>query len=97
MKSATQILLNGIQHYLCSTTSFFKDFTFPYGFHSPGDYEKWLAQVGLKAKRIELIPKDTRHKGKEKLAGWVRTTWLPYTERVPENMRESFISDFADA
>ncbi len=77
--------------------SFFKDFTFPYGFHSPGDYEKWLAQVGLKAKRIELIPKDTRHKGKEKLAGWVRTTWLPYTERVPENMRESFISDFTDA
>jgi hypothetical protein len=31
--------------------------------------------------------------GKEGLAGWFRTTWLPYTERVPENKRDAFIND----
>lgn len=76
---------------------YFNDFTFPYGFHGPDDYEKWLDQVGLRAERIELIPKNTKHKGKEGLTGWIRTTWLPYTQRIPENMRESFISDFTDA
>ena len=23
------------------------------------------------------------HDGREGLKGWIRTTWLPYTERVP--------------
>ena len=31
------------------------------------------------------------HVGIEALKGWIRTTWLPYTERVPEEERESFI------
>jgi trans-aconitate 2-methyltransferase len=31
--------------------------------------------------------------GKEGLAGWIRTTWLPYTQRVPEDMLESFMAE----
>ena len=31
------------------------------------------------------------HAGIEALKGWIRTTWLPYTERVPEVERERFI------
>ena len=31
------------------------------------------------------------HVGIEALKGWIRTTWLPYTERVPEEKRERFI------
>ena len=31
------------------------------------------------------------HAGIEALKGWIRTTWLPYTERVPEEERERFI------
>ena len=31
------------------------------------------------------------HTGIEALKGWIRTTWLPYTERVPEVERERFI------
>ncbi|MDM8523757.1 methyltransferase domain-containing protein [Desulfococcaceae bacterium HSG8] len=75
---------------------YFENFIFPYGFYGPDDYEKWLTQAGLQARRVELIPKDMKHKGKEGLAGWIRTTWLPYTERIPGNMRESFISDIID-
>jgi trans-aconitate 2-methyltransferase len=33
-----------------------------------------------------------RQKGSAGLAGWVRTTWLPYTQRVPEDRRETFIA-----
>ena len=31
------------------------------------------------------------HTGIEALKGWIHTTWLPYTERVPEEERERFI------
>jgi trans-aconitate 2-methyltransferase len=27
------------------------------------------------------------------LAGWIRTTWLPYTQRVPEPAREDFVGE----
>lgn len=35
-------------------------------------------------------------KGKEGLAAWIRTTWLPYTQRVPEELREEFIEELVD-
>ena len=75
---------------------YFRNFSFPYGFYSPEKYETWLADAGLKAERVELIPKDMKLQGKEGLAGWIRTTWLPFTERVPANLRDSFIDEIAD-
>ncbi len=56
------------------------------------DYEKWLPQSGYKAKRIELIPKDMVHENTDKLKGWLRTTWFPYTDQLPENERENFLT-----
>jgi trans-aconitate methyltransferase len=35
--------------------------------------------------------------GKEGLAGWIRTTWMPFTQQVPERKREDFIASFVDA
>ena len=32
------------------------------------------------------------HQSKEGLAGWIRTTWLPYTSRLPESLRDDFIA-----
>jgi trans-aconitate methyltransferase len=40
----------------------------------------------------ELIGKDMTQKGVEGLAGWFRTTWLPYLDRLPERKREEFIA-----
>jgi trans-aconitate methyltransferase len=37
-----------------------------------------------------------RQKGREGLLGWVRTTWMPYTERLPEGMRETFLAQAVD-
>jgi trans-aconitate 2-methyltransferase len=75
---------------------YFSDFEFPYGFHGPEEYSQWLSQAGFQIKRVELIPKDMTQEGAAGLAGWIRTTWLPYTERVPEEKRNAFISELAD-
>lgn len=75
----------------------FQDFAFPYGFYGPEDYESWLAEAGLRPRRTELIPKDMQQKGRAGLAGWIRTTWLPCTSRLPEELRERFIMAVVDA
>jgi trans-aconitate 2-methyltransferase len=75
---------------------YFTDFTFPYGFYDVEDYQKWILEAGLKARSIELIPKDMAQKGREGLASWIRTTWIPYTQRVPENLRADFINEIVD-
>lgn len=75
---------------------YFEGFAFPYGFHGPNEYEIWLKQSGLQPVRVELIQKDMTHEGQTGLAGWIRTTWLPYTERIPEQKREMFIGEIVE-
>jgi trans-aconitate 2-methyltransferase len=76
--------------------SYFNGFSFPYVFCSPDEYRQWLKDAGLLPVRVELIPKDMTQQGKEGLAGWIRTTWLPYTERVPDNKRTDFVDDIVN-
>jgi trans-aconitate 2-methyltransferase len=71
---------------------YFSDFAFSYGFYGPEEYSIWISEAGLYPLRIELIPKIMSYDHRDGLAGWVRTTWLPYLERVPEQKREEFIS-----
>jgi trans-aconitate 2-methyltransferase len=78
-------------------SDYFTDFSFPYGFFGPEEYCDWLRGAGLVPTRVELIPKDMTHTGKAGLAGWFRTTWLPYTQRVPEPSRDAFIDEFISA
>jgi len=77
-------------------STYFKDFKTPYGFYGPEEYTDWLEQAGLTAKRIELLPKDMIHSRKDALAGWVRTTWLPYTQRIPAEMQASYIAEIVE-
>ncbi len=67
----------------------------PYNFLSDKDYEVLVPEAGFRPVRIELIPKDMVHDGIEGFKGFIRTTWLPYTLRIPEDKREQFISDAA--
>ena len=71
--------------------SYFNGFNFPFYFPGTNEYEALLLECGFKLNRIELIPKKKHHLGIESLKGWIRTTWLPYTLRVPEEEREIFI------
>ena len=75
---------------------FFRRLEAPYFFYSPADYEKWLPRFGFKSCGVKLSPKDAVYDGRDRFAAWFRTTWLPYTQRVPENLREEFIGAVTD-
>ena len=75
---------------------YFKNFTFPYGFHDPQQYMKWLVETGFKVERIELIPKYRVHNNIDQFKGWIRTQWLPYVARIPEHNREEYIDMVVD-
>ena len=71
---------------------FFRRMPSPYHFYAPADYEKWLPKSGFKIQKVLLAPKDAPYAGAAGFATWLRTTWIPYAQRVPENLREEFIA-----
>ncbi len=75
---------------------YFHGFVLPYHFQGPEEYRGWLEEAGLRPLRVELMNRDMVQKGREGLAGWVRTTWIPFTQRIPEEKREVFISELVD-
>jgi trans-aconitate methyltransferase len=72
---------------------YFHGFHFPYYFYSPSDYSVWLPEANLTPVRCELVEKDMIHDSPEGLAGWFRTTWLPYTQQLPEELRTRFVNE----
>jgi trans-aconitate 2-methyltransferase len=76
---------------------YFSGFSFPYGFFSPQEYVHFLKVAGFLPRRLELILKNMMQKGRDGLAGWIRTTWLPYIERVPANLRDAFVDQLVDS
>ncbi len=73
--------------------AYFEGFTSPYRFYGPVDYEEWLPAAGFRLERVELVPKDMRHGDVDGLTGWLRTTWFPYTDRLPTELRERFLAE----
>lgn len=71
---------------------FFRNMPLPYFFYAPGDYEKWLPRHGFKINALNLAPKDATYDGADGFATWLRATWLPFVQRVPEEVREEFIA-----
>jgi trans-aconitate 2-methyltransferase len=76
--------------------AYFRDFAMPYGFYGPDEYSVWLDEAGLMPRRAELIEKDMTYADRAGLEGWIRTTWLPYTQRVPADRRDEFITGLVD-
>lgn len=74
---------------------YFTDFEFPFTFLGVDDYQVLLKDAGFSVIRVELIPKVMTHDEKSGLEGWIRTTWLPYTERIPTEQRDEFIEEVA--
>jgi trans-aconitate methyltransferase len=77
-------------------SQFFRKLPKPYFFHSPADYEKWLPRFGFQTHTVKLSPKDAVYPGRDRFVAWFRTTWLPYTQRVPEGLREKFVAAVTD-
>ncbi len=72
---------------------YFDGFTFPYAFLGPQEYRQLLIDVDLKPVSIDLLPRDMKFSSAEGMAGWIRTTWLPFTERIPVKMRDDFVRE----
>jgi trans-aconitate 2-methyltransferase len=75
---------------------YFADLVFPYGFYAREEYAPWLLESGLTPVRVESFPRDMTQQGALGLAGWIRTTWLPYTQRIPEGQRDRFVAEAAE-
>jgi trans-aconitate 2-methyltransferase len=76
---------------------YYHEFTPPYHFYGPEEYKEWLVKSGFGVTRAELIPKDMQHQGKEGLKGWLRTTWFPYTDLLPAELRNAFLDEVVES
>jgi trans-aconitate 2-methyltransferase len=76
---------------------YFRDFPFPYFFRGPEEYLEWLTGAGLQPRRVELVPKDMVHGSVGEFSSWVRTTWMPYAQRVPADEQGEFIAEAVEA
>jgi trans-aconitate methyltransferase len=70
---------------------FFREMPTPYFFYTPDEYKKWLSKFGFQINTLKLAPKDATYDGTKGFATWLRTTWIPYVQCVPESLREEFI------
>lgn len=93
-KGNAAAIINTLEAMICEKKwhPYFHDFSFPYGFHDAENYKIWLKNAGFISHRVEMIPKTMSYDNKKGLAGWIRTTWLPYTDRIPKSMQNEFIS-----
>lgn len=76
--------------------SFFEGFSSPWRFCSDREYTSLLEAAGFVPVRVDLFPVDMVHTTRQELEGWVRTTWIPYLERLPPCKQEEFITELLD-
>ncbi|MFO1477745.1 MAG: methyltransferase domain-containing protein [Verrucomicrobiota bacterium] len=75
---------------------FFRNLDKAYFFHSPEEYKKWLPRFGFEPRAVRLAPKDAIYENRARFEAWFRTTWLPYTQRIPEDSRDDFVAAVVD-
>ncbi len=75
---------------------FFRQMSRPYFLCGPDEYLRWLPQFGFNPRTVQLVNKEIVFANLAALCGWLRTTWLPYTQRVPEHARDQFIRAVAE-
>lgn len=75
---------------------YFRGFSNPYGNYGPEEYHVWLTLAGLEELRVELTIKEMILPGRAGLEGFIRTTWLPITEQVPEELRPQLIWEISE-
>jgi trans-aconitate 2-methyltransferase len=72
--------------------SYFNGFVSAHHFYGPEEYEAWIVESHFKPVRIELAAKDMQH-SVEGLTSWLRTTWFPYTDCLPSELRNDFLEE----
>lgn len=75
---------------------YFQEFSNPYDNYGPEEYHSWLALAGLEELKVEMTMEEMILPGRAGLEGFIRTTWLPITERVPEELRPQLIREISE-
>ena len=75
----------------------FAEFAFPWCFPDASSYRDLVQAAGLEPVRVELLERQMAHEGAAALAGWLRTTWLPYLDRLPAARGEAFVDEVVAA
>ena len=65
-------------------------------YYVPDDYRVWLKELGFIEKRVELFPKDASFQGREGMRGNIKSVWMPFTDKIPEDIRDEFVEDIID-
>jgi len=65
-------------------------------YYGPDDYRAWLKELGFIEKRVELFPKDASFHGREGMRGNIKSVWMPFTDKIPEDIRDEFVEDLID-
>jgi hypothetical protein len=68
----------------------------PHFFRGPEEYEGWLRDAGLVPRRVELVRMPMHHGNAAALLGWLRTTWVAFTQVLPEDRRADFLDELLD-
>ena len=76
--------------------TYFKTFEPTWGFFDDQTYTQWLKDKGLTPISVRLVPSDMVHENRHGLEGWVRTTWHPYLTFIPENLKNTFVTELVD-
>jgi trans-aconitate 2-methyltransferase len=88
--------LTATAHEVCERPAWrpaFAGFRFPWLMPAPAAYRPLVEAAGLEVTRLELVPRDVVHDGAGGLAGWMRTTWMPYTDRLEPERRGAWIDE----
>jgi trans-aconitate 2-methyltransferase len=75
---------------------YFRGFSYPYGTYGPEEYHTWLSMAGLEELKVEMKIEEMILPGRSGLEGFIRTTWLPITERVTEEIRPQLIREISE-
>jgi trans-aconitate 2-methyltransferase len=75
---------------------YFHEFPFPHTLYSDEEYRTLVEAARLTLRRVELFPKTMFHSGRDGFSGWIRTTWHPYIQRVPDDLQERFARELVD-
>lgn len=76
--------------------SYFKEYQEKWHFYDDKTYIDWVVDAGFKPISVKLVPTIMTYKEREGLSGYIRTTWHPYLDYLPEDKRQRFIQLVVD-
>ncbi|MBT6120809.1 methyltransferase domain-containing protein [bacterium] len=76
--------------------SYFKEYQEKWHFYDDKTYIDWVVDTGFKPISVKLVPTIMTYKERAGLSGWIRTTWHPYLDYLPEHKKHRFIQLVVD-